>query len=79
MFFVFLSEELVSLESIKGEFWDLVVLILCRNLEMCFPGFCIFFVKASQRKWIFGQIRINFTKQDKNGKQTEEVTLLYLY
>ena len=76
--FLFLHEEFVSVKSIKGQFWDLAVLILWlflkRNLEICFPGFCMFFFQSQPGKVHCWSKSINFTKKDKNGKQTEEVT-----
>ena len=47
--YIFLNEEFVSLKSIKGQICDVAVLIqelfLKRNLEICFPGFYMFFLK----------------------------------
>ena len=61
----FLNEECLGLKSIKGQFWDLAVLILQllqkRNLERYFLGFVCFFKKKLAKKWNFDQNRINFT------------------
>ena len=67
MLFLFLTEEFVSLKSIKAQFWKYI-----------FMGFvCLFLKKKPARKSeLLVQNKINFTEKDKNGKHTEEETLV---
>ena len=66
----FLSEELAILgPSSPDSVFD-------KKFGNIFPKvlYVSFSKKASQKLWIFGQNRTNFTKKDKNGKETEDVT-----
>ena len=70
MLLLFLSEELAILgPSSPDSVFD-------KKFGNIFPKvlYVSFFKKGSQKKWIFGQNRTNFTKKDKNGKETEDVT-----
>ena len=51
---------------LEKKFWDMFSRVLYAFLK-----------KSQPKKWNFDQNWINFTRKDKNGKQTEQVTLVW--